>query len=342
MKKKLFFSIVILAFFSSGCMTAQSERNIYIASWNVENLFDTFDDPNKNDNEFLPQNAKMWNEERLYKKYSDLAKVINSMNNDKGPDLIGLQEIENLFVLEELVKYLNDKRKYKIVHLESLDNRGIDNAVIYDSEKFNLLEKFPIEVKINSKNPTRYIVMAKFNVMNRDTIVILVNHWPSRAGGEKKSEPNRITAGTTAKNFIDSLNLIEFQNVILMGDFNDEPSNAAVNEYLGAEYFDCTKENGSLNRTKLFNLSAKQEKENKGSYLFRGNWNMLDQIIISGNLLDKDGLMYICESFEIFKPDFMVQKEGEYKVAPLRTYIGDKYQGGYSDHFPVGAEFYIY
>lgn len=334
------FHIIFLSLFLLNLTSCAQEKNdaFYVASWNVENLYDTSDDPATEDEEFLPGSEKEWTEERFEKKLASIAKVINYMNNGEGPDILGLMEVENKYVLEQLVtKYFN-QNKYSILHYESKDGRGIDNALLFRSDLFRLEESDVFEVKLPDGSKTRDILYAALK-SNNEEIHIFVNHWPSRSKGLEESEPKRIAAANELKLRTDAL-LAENSSaqIILMGDFNDETDNKSVSQILGAEYFIC---NHFSVKQGLFNLASAFDKENMGTYMYKSNWNMLDQIIISNAFLNGTGLEYKCDSFEIIKPEFMVTRSGDFKGAAWPTYGGRRYLGGYSDHFPVGARFIL-
>lgn len=339
--------IAIYTLFLSFISCAQQDNNIlYVAHWNLENLFDTIDDVEKNDAEFTPANAKAWNEERLEKKMYNISRVIRLMNDGNGPDLMGVCEVEHQFLLDTLIsKYLSDK-KYKTAYLESPDYRGIDNGIIYNSDKFKLLSLSGDTVNIGADLSTRLILGGTFLYENTDTIYFFVNHWPSRRGGEEASEEKRIQAAKTLRQRIQSLlNKNQNSKIILVGDFNDEPTNISITEFLKAQPFFCDSMNVEEfqedNITDLFNLSYKSWSEGEGSYKYKDQWNMIDQIIISNNLLTGSEINYMCNTFEVFKPSLMVTRTGKFQGTPFPTYGGSRYLGGYSDHFPIAAKFKI-
>ncbi len=334
--------ILILAILFLNCALAQNKTTFYVGSWNVENLFDTLDNPTKDDNEFLPESEKKWNADKYNSKLKNLAQVINEMNNKQGPDMLGLIEVENIYVVNDLLKSIKsfNLKEYKIAHVESLDPRGIDNALLYNSLMFELLETTPIRIQLETENAeTRYILKLEFvikNLKKKNKLIIYVNHWPSRRGGEDTSEKNRIAAAQTLISDIDRLDK-KNANIIIFGDFNDEPSNKSLYEVLNAKKLDKIKNE----EVKLFNLAIEKKELGEGTYYYRGTWNMLDQMIISKNLLSEKKVGYIPNSFEIIRPEFMITKEGNFKGSSIPTYGGKKYLGGYSDHFPIGAKFYI-
>ncbi len=311
------------------------EDTLYIASWNVENLFDTEDNPIKNDDEFTPEGSKQWTFERLEQKLDNLERVINYMNDGCGPDILCLQEVENIWVAKRLVYRLN-YRDYVVAYRDSPDERGIDVTVIYDRNIFSVLNVDTFTVKLPEGDKTRYIMLVELmHKKNKEIIYLLGNHWPSRSGGREKSEPNRLAAARTVRNVIDSLmNLNKDSNIIILGDFNDEPDNKSISKILKAH-------NNLENSDDLINTSYEKFKNGEGTYYYRKDWNMIDQIIISKALVDNRGLDYVPNSFEIVRPEYMIQQEGDYKGAPLRTFAGNRYFGGFSDHFPIAAKFYF-
>ncbi len=309
---------------------------LFIASWNVENLFDTTDDANKKDEEFLPDGKKNWTKERFEQKIDNLAKVISEMNGGNGPDLMAFQEVENEVCAKALTNEL-DTDKYNYIFHEGPDKRGIDNFIIYDKSKFKFISKKGLSVVLPDEYPTRDILYAKFCTTDGDTLNVFVNHWPSRWGGQEKSEPNRLAAAHKLSKFLkENIFCTTTSGAIILGDFNDETDNKSISEILGAKPVKC----GITNRTiGLTNLASVYDQKELGSYLYKQKWNMLDQIIISDNLLMNNNFSYICSSFEIIKPAYMVTKSGYYKGSAAPTYGGKKYLGGYSDHFPVSAKF---
>ncbi len=310
----------------------------YIASWNIENLFDTVDDPLKDDSEFLQSSPKEWNEEKLEKKMNQLARVINYMNNGSGPDILAFQEVENINVVKRLIYKLKD-RDYVVAHRESPDQRGIDVAVIYDRNVFSIDKISALKVELPTKYPTRDILhVVLIHKKSDEKIHIYANHWPSRRGGQKMSEGNRIAAAIVLKKSLDSLTQSSNNaNIVILGDFNDNPSDYSIAKVLETSDFECD----SISESVLLNLAYKEFAMGKGSYLFSGKFDMIDQIIISSAFLDGEKLEHECGTFEVIKPPFMVFENGNRKGGAIRTFSGDNYIGGFSDHFPVGAKFFL-
>ena len=347
MKRIIFLLVIIPLFILSSCGKKNikgsgliTRTSIFVANWNMENLFDTNDDPNKNDEWFTPSSEINWNEEKLEHKLANLARVIKFMNNGKGPDILGVEEIEHEDLLIDLIKKYVKKNYYEIAFAESPDKRGIDNGLIYNRNLFDLVHIEPLRVLLTDNKFTRDILFVKLKGRKTNEIFnIFVNHWPSRRAGLKKTEKYRITAAKTLMSKIK--NIIKndsSSNIIVLGDFNDLPSNISIKQILGAKEVNC---NPSNNTSLLYNIVYKLFQQGLGTTKYKDHWNMLDQIIISKGLLDKKAPDYKCNSFRIIKPEYMITKSGKYKGTARPTYGGRKYLGGYSDHFPIGAEFYI-
>ncbi|MBL4861599.1 MAG: endonuclease/exonuclease/phosphatase family protein [Crocinitomicaceae bacterium] len=302
---------------STGC--AQKEQNRSIVFYNVENLFDTLDTPDKNDAEFLPDGKNAWNSERYNEKLNHINQVLDEIGN---PLIIGLCEIENKAVVRDIVSAGNLKGKYGVVHTESLDKRGIDNAIIYDSTALTLQHSGIIRYEMpGNSGPSRDIVWAKFNDGD-ESIYALVNHWPSRSGGQVKSEPKRMIAAEAAKDFIDSLlKMDKSTQIVFMGDLNDSQEDMAPLLISSVLTPMITPESGTY----------------EGSYAYRGEWEILDHIMISKGFLKKKGAHIVKDSGTIHSFDFLTTVYKN-KIVPFRTYGGGKYLGGYSDHLPVSVE----
>lgn len=306
-----------------------------IAFYNVENLFDLRDNPDKKDEDFLPISDKKWDKEKYSLKLSNLAKAISKIGDDNGPEVLGLCEVENKEVLEDLVKQKAiRKQKYQIVHFESPDVRGIDNALIYKKSffEFRTAKTFDVTFPDDPDYKTRSILLVTGNVQGEE-IHFIVNHFPSRRGGLKESEPRRLQAAKKLREIVESLLSINTNSkVIVMGDFNDEPTNKSIREVLKAKGKSFEPE-----QKELYNTLAYWDAQKKGSYNYRGNWQMLDQIMISGNVFSANsGLTYVDKSANVYSPEWLKQQEPEkYRGTPLRTFAGRKYLKGFSDHFPV-------
>jgi predicted extracellular nuclease len=313
------------------------ERYLRIMFYNVENLFDTQDDSLTNDNEFLPDEGKFWNYHRYQEKLHHISTVIASIGGWNPPEIIGLAEIENRKVLDDLCKRSElSKLEYNIIHQESHDPRGIDVAFLYRKKYFKPLSYKAIRVLFpfspNSYTRDILYVCGKTNI--NDTLHVFINHWPSRWGGQLDSERNRMEAARTLRVEVDSIFKTNCNSkIIIMGDFNDYPENRSLSDVLKANRtFDNIIDN------ELYNLSAYiAQTKDIGSHKFEGVWGILDQTIVSGALLNaKKGLSAKKENAYIYNPDFLLTDDENYTgKTNFRTYNGYKYIGGYSDHLPV-------
>ena len=344
--KKLFLLQIIIIYFLSAFLYCSYEQDeyLFVAFWNVENLFDTVDDAEKNDEDFLPTGIYEWDQERLERKMYNLARVIRSMNDDKGPDILGICEGEHVYLLDSMANSFLSDLNYTSVGLESPDNRGIDNALMFKSDKFKLLSVAGDTVKLTAGFPTRLILYVNLLNNYNDTLHIFVNHFPSRRGGQEESEINRIETAQILRNAVNRVfNKNSNAKIIVMGDFNDEPSNTSILNTLGAVPLKCDSVIQSNfiadNESDLFNTSYESYEAGEGTFMFRGNWNMLDQIIISRELLIGNRIMYKCSSFQVYNPEFTVTQSSQFKDSPFPSYGGRRYLGGYSDHFAVTSIF---
>lgn len=304
-----------------------------IAFYNVENLFDTVDDPEKRDEEYTPEGRRNWTNIRYHKKLQNIARVLSKLAGGDAPAIIGLCEIENKKVIEDLVKTGGLKKyNYKIVHYSSPDRRGIDVALIYRPEYFT--PTFSKSYRLTDKNRPNFITRDQLLVKGNfdgDAIHFVINHWPSRGGGQKKSEPRRILAAQLTRSIADSLlDADKEAKIVIMGDLNDNPNDKSLTKVLKA----------SAKRPKgkyLYNAMSPLYKQGIGSLAYRDQWYLFDQIIMSKGLVNgkKFTYKYVPKSARVFAPKLLKQREGRYKGYPLRTFGGSNYLGGYSDHFPV-------
>ncbi|MFH0999431.1 MAG: endonuclease/exonuclease/phosphatase family protein [Bacteroidota bacterium] len=331
--RKAVFILAGFLLFSCAENKKVSDKNLTVVFYNVENLFDVVGDPSKPDGEFTPEGAKKWNQERYNKKIEDISKVLSSINPEDLPEIIGLCEIENRTVLNDLVKTSVLKPgNYKIVHYESPDFRGIDNTMLYRPDEFKVISSQPIRINFEDdpEYTTRDILYIKGKTTNNEIFHIFINHWPSRTSGEKESEPKRIFVASVLKAKVDSLIAAEENpNIIILGDMNDEPANISLLNTLGAR--DPAVEPTAVLQNLMFDVDNK----NLGSYNFRGNWNMLDNIVVSKSLLDNKGFCCIEKQGFVFQQEWMEFKNNNGQITPNRTYGGPNYYGGISDHFPV-------
>ncbi len=331
----LFIVLYLTPLFSQG-----EGGTVYVASYNVENLFDTINDPTIDDEQFLPSDSSKWDTEKYTTKLKHLAQVIDSMNSGWGPDILGLVEIENRAVVEELVALIKNGKNYGIVHFDSPDGRGVDCAMIYNKQYFKLAKADTAIVTLPNNWPTRSILHATMLSPKGIEYHFFVNHWPSRRGGQDKSEANRAAAAARLRVEVDKLFANDPNtNIIIMGDFNDEPTDKSITQVLKAAPVICDFA-GHFPANEIYNLSLEKKIAGEGSYKFQGTWNMIDQMLVSGNVLKTN---FICGSFAIFNPEFMKQKGGgKYEGASLPTFGGKRYFGGYSDHFPIYAIFKLF
>ena len=313
------------------------DRYLRMMFYNVENLFDTQDDSLTNDNEFLPNQGKYWTYSRYNEKLHHISTVIASIGGWNPPEIIGLAEIENRKVLDDLCKKAElSKLEYNIIHKESHDSRGIEVAMLYRKKYFKPLSYKAIKVTFpfSLNTFTRDILYVCGKTNNDDTLHVFINHWPSRWGGQLDSERNRMVVAQILRIEIDSIfKTYPNPKIVIMGDLNDYPENISLTEGLKANRtFDNLKDN------QLYNLSSYiAQTKDIGSNKHEGVWGILDQIIVSGALLNaKQGLSAKKENAYIFNPDFLlVDDENFTGKTTFRTYNGYQYLGGYSDHLPV-------
>ena len=333
---KYFFSVL---FFAASIISfgQKNQYKVAIASfYNCENFFDTLNSPLSQDNEFTPTGEKHYNTLIYRTKVEKLATVISQIGTDDkpanpdGPALLGVAEVENKNVLIDLVNHpLLQKRGYQIVHYEGKDPRGIEVALIYNPKYFTVETSKPIFV-YNPGHYTRDILWVR-GKLDGETIDIYVNHWPSRLGGEERSAPFRAAAAMTCKKHMDSIFKADGdQKVIVMGDLNDDPVSPSITEVLRAKA-----KITEVTKFGLFNPWIDLYKRGIGTLAYQDAWGLFDQIMISHALLNKDQDGFFYYQPHVFNREFMTENSGKYKGYPMRTWDGDTYRGGYSDHFPV-------
>ena len=293
-----------------------SQEYLSIAFWNIENLFDLVDDPNKNDDEFSIGGRKNVTSEIYDLKIKQSAEVLLDLN----ADILGLCEVENLSVLQDLNRSFA-KRDYDIIHYDSPDERGIDNVLLYDKSRFKVLNSRPIRNSLNNKDKTRDIlyVLGQFQ---GDALHIFVNHWPSNYGGVEQSIPKRAATANLIKNEIKKIQSKNaYAEIVLLGDFNEDPDDVNVS---------------SLEEVGLKSLMKPMiGKPNVGTYVYRGKDYFYDQIIINNGLNDNKNLTVVKNSVYILGLPKYRQQEGKYKHYPFRFWAGSRLLGGYSDHLAV-------
>ncbi len=305
--------------------------SLRIMFYNVENLFDTFDDTLKNDNDFLPEGVMKWNYSRYKRKINSLYKTIVAAGKWDPPQIVAMCEVENREILEDLIygTYLS-RFKYRIIHEESPDPRGIDVCLICNSDAADII-KFEYWIPRGMQRGefiSRSVLYAKI-AAGRDTLHLIVNHWPSRRGGVLAGEGLRKRISEMIREKTDSLIRCtpDGARIIVAGDFNCTPDDQEI------ATLTAPSDSGRI----LVNLSGKMAGEGLGTYRYRGTWEMIDQVIVSDFLLTcSSGLCTGTEKLKIFRPDFLLMKDPSYPgFTPLSTYRGYRYQGGFSDHLPV-------
>jgi predicted extracellular nuclease len=336
--KKVSFLVCFLTIIHFAVGQKKEFKPVVVSFYNLENFYDTVNNTLVNDEEFLPEGPRNYSTEIYLNKVNKLATVISQIGIEKNPDgpaILGVAEVENDTVLNDLVhQKLIAKRNYKIVHYDSKDIRGVDVGLLYNPKYFSVeaSDKLFVQLPSGSKDSyfTRDILWVK-GKLDGETVHIYVNHWPSRSGGEKRSEPGREAAALVCRKHIDSIAKKEPNaKVIIMGDLNDDPINSSISTVLNAK--------GKINDVRkggLFNPWLDLYKKGFGTLAYQDAWGLFDQIIISHPWLDKDqeGLFFY-QQFIFFK-EYMVENKGRYKGYPMRTWDGNTYRGGYSDHFPT-------
>ncbi len=342
---KQYITLVSIIFLIVNQSFAQKNKQYkvgIIGFYNFENLFDTVDDEKINDEEFLPEGGRQWTSEKYKEKLKNLAKVVVDVGTDMSPDglaLLGVSEIENKKVLEDFVKEKAIKsRNYQIVHYDSPDKRGIDCALLYNPKYFKVLDSKAMPVLLydsdGDRKFTRDILYVK-GIFDTDTIHVFVNHWPSRSGGEKRSQPFRNAAAKVCK---DTINVIMKKNpmskVFVMGDLNDDPISPSVKTIMKGK-----KNPEKIVGDVMYNPMIEYFKKGIGTLAYRDAWSLFDQMIMSAGFLKGKTDGYFFHKAKIYNKKYLVQKTGQYKGYPFRTFAGGEYQGGYSDHFPVYSIF---
>jgi len=319
------------------CQSKQSYKIAIVAFYNCENFYDTLNDPLSNDDEFTPAGDKNYNSAVYHDKVGKLASVIarigtdDKPENEDGPALLGVSEIENASVLKDLIHHpLLIKRGYKIVHYEGKDSRGIEVALLFNPKYFVVENSKSLFVKLPGYYYTRDILWVK-GKLDGETIHIYVNHWPSRLGGEERSAPSRAIAAMVCKKHMDSIFRADGeQKVIIMGDMNDDPVSPSITKVLKAK-----EDIKMVNRYGLYNPWTSLYKKGLGTLAYRDAWGLFDQIMISRPWLSKEQAGFFFYQQHVFNRNFITENNGRYRGYPMRSWDGNIYQGGYSDHFPV-------
>lgn len=332
--------LIILVFAYPNFSKAQEKTLFQVMWWNVENLFDCKHDSLKNDYDFLPQSIRHWTYHRFTKKLNQIAQTIVAIGKWNTPAIIGLCEVENDIVLTHLTQYSSLKNlHYRYVMTHSEDKRGINIALLYQRDQFKLLQTQFIRIPPHKLRPTRDILHVSGLILSLDTLDIFLCHLPSRAGGGKETEKYRLEVANQLKQAVDSvLQQREHPNVIIMGDFNDDIKNKTLTEVMQIK----NPTSANVHNTDLYHLYYEKAKQrNYGSYKYKGIWQLLDHILVSGLLIDPMNALHTHpNSAHVARFPFLLEKDKKYGgVQPLRTYKGMKYQEGISDHLPLYVDF---
>lgn len=339
--KKLYF-VLILVFFI-GWLDSQAQTKPYsVVFYNLENLFDTIKSPGVYDEEFTPQGPKAWNSAKYWKKIGNIEQVFYTMAGTfkSYPTIIGVSEIENRNVLEDIVAAPKlERANYQIVHYDSPDARGVDVALMYRPDQFEYEGSRPLKVELPGEPDFKTRdVLSVWGTIEGEKFYFFVCHWPSRLGGQAASEYRRMAAAQLVKNTVDSiLKASPETHIVIMGDMNDDPVNKSLAQVLDAK--------GKVNELQpggLFNPFLPMFKAGFGTLAYQDAWNLFDNMVVSENLLNTNpGELKLYKPAKskyygnIFDRPFLRQSSGQYKNYPLRTFVGNTFQGGYSDHFPV-------
>lgn len=324
-------TLFTLSVFATFCNTASADE-LFVAYWNVENLFDTIDDPKvEGDEEFTPSAAKKWTKERLQIKLRNLARVLKEANGGKGPDILGLSEIENRDTVEMVVAQLNSLgRKYRIVHQDSPSGRGIDCAIVYDSDRVELKSHRFLKVP---DLKTREIVEGDFEFRGA-RLHLFVNHWPSKGNPQSA----RVAAATILRKRIDELlDADEMSEIVVIGDLNEMPYEPAVGKTLKT-----WSDPKSIYPRVLFNSTWKMHEADKGTYVYRNKWEVIDHVILSQGLLDAKGLRWKLDSTQTMQNEYQMFHPRTGIPRPSRSYTGDNFHAdGFSDHLPIRCILFV-
>jgi len=323
------FAVSLLSFGQQG-----GNKEIAVAFYNCENFFDIIDNPAKNDDDFTPTGKYRYTLKIYEQKLHNIATVLQTMTGKDGPAIIGMAEVENSTVLRDLLRQPEiARRAYKYVWYDGPDARGINVALIYRPSQFKLIKSEPLHVNIagtGGKATTRDVLYVT-GLLGGDTVHILVNHWPSRRGGEEASEGKRAIAAQVNKDAADKiLKKRPGAKILIMGDMNDNPDDKSITQILGAKT-----DQRQTTATGFFNPWAAYYSKGMGTEVYRRKWNLFDQILVSGGWLqgNKGQLKYV--RAEIYKPEFITDHYKGHEGEPKRSFANTRWINGYSDHFPV-------
>ncbi len=323
----LYFGISIESLEKETDILHKKENRYTIAFYNLENFFDTKNDPYLLDDDFTPNGFKRWNTSKFWNKANKISRTISRIGleeSDYPPVLVGMAEVENKGVIKSLLqsKQLRDI-DYGVVHFDSPDERGIDTALIYHKKHFEVLDAETIPLMVQNTNGDRDLtrdILYVHGKLHQEEIHVFVNHWPSRREGVEETSYKRIKAAETILQKIDAIQGNR-SNIIVMGDFNDDPNSQSIQTL--------------MDTGKFINPMKKLLSPVSGSANYRGEWSLFDQILLSHSFLNYEKDTHSFVKAKIFSPRFLKEWKGKYKGNPFRTFAGKKYLGGYSDHFPV-------
>lgn len=330
MKRIILLLTCCLGWMVSSAQTTSQEQLYSVAFYNLENLFDTLHDAGKNDYDFLPDGKYKWTAEKYEAKLKNMAKVLAELSRERvpqGPAVIGVAEVENQRALTDLLKQ-TPIANYRFIHEEGPDRRGIDCALLYDPAQFKVNHS-KLVLSTPFQGDTTHLTRGFLIVdgeLAGERLCIIVNHWPSRGA----KSPVRVHAANQVKALKDSLMHINRKlKIIIMGDLNDDPMDESL-QALGSRKFIKEVKKGEFYNPWWETL----EDKGIGTLLYRGKWNLFDQILVNKTLLKKrKGLHY--ESSEVFLREYLIQQDGKYKGSPLRTHGGRTWLNGFSDHLPT-------
>lgn len=334
--------LIGLLFFITSVINAQTldkNKKYFVSSigfWNVENLYDTINDPIRNDEEFLPTGTNAWTGARYWEKINHLAKVISEMSTDATPEglsIIGFCEVENKNCLEDLARDPQLKsRNYQAILIDGPYARGVDPALMYNPKHFNVTKviTYPVPLAQDTGYKTRDELVVS-GLLFGEPLALIINHWPSRRGGELASRPGRIIAAKIAKHIADSIvKTNPAMKVVIMGDLNDDPVNESVKKHLNT-VSDYTK----VKDDNYFNPMEPLFKKGIGSLAWQDSWNLFDQTILNKAFCKGDYKTFQYYKAFVYNKAYLKSDFGNFKGYPFRTYSGGSYTAGYSDHFPV-------
>ena len=332
-------TFLVLFEFSLNGQNRQSDK-YHVVFYNVENLFDPFDDPSTNDNEYTSKGKSHWTMARLDNKVMMVYRALIAASGGTFPDIVGMAEIENLWIIEYLLKKTPLKEgNYGIIHKESPDPRGIDVALLYRKDRIIPVDYEFIPVRGNKAKPfaSRDILHFKANI-RKESINFFVNHWPSRSGGYIETQQKRNLAAGILRHKLDSLLLVDPKSkFLLMGDFNATPDETCFTKILGASM-----EKEKSGSVKMINMAQFWQNEKIGTIRSKGHWEIFDQFICTGNLMQGTGLQISPSETTICRESFLLEDDKRYLgKKPFRTYMGPIYHGGVSDHLPISSLLYF-